>query len=135
MLKHPLRCACVLVLYAAAMALLNIIREYDKSQSGAAGAEPESPPPQWDSAALFRDDQQMAHDGPVSAAAEEDDFYQLQVQPPVAPPSHDEPVLPESSCTFLDGYSHLFGEHKRKYFNIFFKQNVTQPTRADENQQ
>lgn len=98
------------------MALVNIIREYDKSQSGAAGAGPEPPPAQWDGAALFRDDQQMAQDGPISLVAQEDDFSPLQLQPPqspVAPPSHDdEPVLSESSCSFLDGYSHLFGEHK-----------------------
>lgn len=92
------------------MALVNIIRDYDKSHSDAAGPETESPPPQGDSAVPFRDDQRMAFDGLLSAPVQEEDFSQLQPQSPAAPPFQDEPVLSESSCSFLDGYSHLFGE-------------------------
>lgn len=117
------------------MALVNIIRDYDKSQSEAAAAGTDPPPPQWDSDAVFRDDQQMAYDGPVSAAAQEEDFPQLQLQPqpqpPVAPPSHDELVSSESSCSFLDGYSNLFGEHTLKYLYVV-SQNMMQLTRADD---
>lgn len=100
------------------MALVNIVRDYDESQSGAAGAEPGSPPPQWDSAALFRDrdDQQMAYEEPLSAPTQGDDFAWLQPRSPVAPPSsQEEPALSESS--FLDGYTHLFGEHSSE--NMF----------------
>lgn len=116
MFTRPLPCASVLVLYAAAMALVNILRDYDVSQSGAAGAQQGSPSPRSGRAVLFRDPegQQMAYEEPVVALEPVEDFPRLQ--PPAAPPSHKEPAVSESSSnsssrsSFLDGYSHLSGE-------------------------